>query len=387
MARPPRRTGRGASTPSDDARSSPYANRQSRSDRHDRGERKERGSNYGRSEHPRHGRSGGDKPMWGGNRKPFVREDAEADTDENTRDPRFSRNRHYAGPRSRFADRARPSQGRPTLQDDRTPESTDPEPETKFRAKPNVGWQDVAHWYDSHLTEADTFHEQVLAPGLMEMIGGLPKGRALDVACGQGFFTRLLHTEGWQVTGVDIAPAMINAAREQSPRKIEYIVDNAEVLSKARRTYKLAICMMAVQNMEDGEKMIRRVSERLETGGTFVFTTLHPAFRIPQHSDWWFNEQRGHQSRIVHNYNTQREVKIWMNPSEEKKSAHTMTYHRPIAYYVNALANNNFAIESMGEWCSHKTSQAGPRARAENNARDEFPMFMAFKARKLNPLR
>ena len=62
-------------------------------------------------------------------------------------------------------------------------------------------------------------------------------------------------------------------------------------------------------------------------------------------------------------------------------------YHRPISYYVNALAQSDFAIEEMGEWCSHKTSQPGPRSNAENYARSQFPMFLAIRAKKLNPLR
>jgi hypothetical protein len=45
------------------------------------------------------------------------------------------------------------------------------------------------------------------------------------------------------------------------------------------------------------------------------------------------------------------------------------------------LFENGFAIEKIEEWTSEKQSE-GKMARAENRARDEFPMFMAILAVK-----
>jgi hypothetical protein len=39
----------------------------------------------------------------------------------------------------------------------------------------------------------------------------------------------------------------------------------------------------------------------------------------------------------------------------------------------------------MEEWTSHKVSDSGPRAPAENKARQEIPMFMAVRAVKVEP--
>jgi ubiquinone/menaquinone biosynthesis C-methylase UbiE len=43
-----------------------------------------------------------------------------------------------------------------------------------------------------------------------------PRGkRALDIGCGTGAFTRALRAEGWEATGVDIAPGMLAQARRK----------------------------------------------------------------------------------------------------------------------------------------------------------------------------
>ncbi len=63
--------------------------------------------------------------------------------------------------------------------------------------------------------------------------------------------------------------------------------------------------------------------------------------------------------------------------------AYTWTFHKPIEAYVRALRGAGLLVDAMEEWASHKTSQPGPRAMAENQAREEIPMFMAIRAVKV----
>ena len=59
----------------------------------------------------------------------------------------------------------------------------------------------------------------------------------------------------------------------------------------------------------------------------------------------------------------------------------TWSFHKPIEVYSQMLFENGFLIEKIEEWTSEKKSE-GKMARAENRARDEFPMFMAISAVK-----
>jgi SAM-dependent methyltransferase len=45
-----------------------------------------------------------------------------------------------------------------------------------------------------------------------------PLGKALDIGCGNGGWTLRLAERGWQVTGVDIVPKALRAARERAER-------------------------------------------------------------------------------------------------------------------------------------------------------------------------
>jgi ubiquinone/menaquinone biosynthesis C-methylase UbiE len=53
---------------------------------------------------------------------------------------------------------------------------------------------------------------------------GLPGKRLLDLACGTGFSFLALLERGWRVTGCDISPAMIEAARAKVGDRAELLV-------------------------------------------------------------------------------------------------------------------------------------------------------------------
>ncbi|MFM2357738.1 MAG: hypothetical protein RJA61_475, partial [Candidatus Parcubacteria bacterium] len=51
--------------------------------------------------------------------------------------------------------------------------------------------------------------------------------------------------------------------------------------------------------------------------------------------------------------------------------------------YVKNLANAGFAVVRLEEWISHKKSEVGPRQKAEDKARIEFPLFMCLECKPL----
>ncbi len=68
-----------------------------------------------------------------------------------------------------------------------------------------------------------------------------------------------------------------------------------------------------------------------------------------------------------------------MKPSTPGK-AQTVSFHRPLQGYVKNFVNAGFLLRRMEEWTSHKKSEPGPRQKAENQARKEFPLFLMIEA-------
>lgn len=243
-------------------------------------------------------------------------------------------------------------------------------------------WDNVASWYDAHLEEnADSFQAQVIAPNLMRMLS-LKKGDVvLDLACGQGYFARLAQQQGASLTGIDLSGALIARAKEKS-NGINYSVAPADDTKLKKESFDKVFTVLAFENIKKIDESIAEIVRVLKKDGSFILVMLHPAFRIPQHADWGFDTKKEVQYRRVDRYLSEVKIEIEQHPFKGAKTIKTVTFHRPLQWYTKLFKKHGLGIVGMEEWISHKKSQPGPRQKAEDSARKEFPMFLALELRK-----
>ena len=140
---------------------------------------------------------------------------------------------------------------------------------------------------------------------LLNLIGDLNGRSVLDVACGEGFYTRLLRQRGGtRVCGVDLSPGMIELARKQEADQqlgIEYIVGDGRELSHDE-PFDLVVAAYLLnyaQTRADLQSMCNGIAQALKPGGRFVTVNSNPALHFPTapsyrqygfetraHSDW-----------------------------------------------------------------------------------------------------
>ena len=246
-------------------------------------------------------------------------------------------------------------------------------------------WGGVADWYDKLVGEGGSeYHREVVLPGVTRLLNAQSGEKVLDVACGQGVLCRILHEKGVQPTGVDAARELIAAARQRSAPAIQYHVADARELGFLdEASFHGATCVLAIQNINPIQPVFAGVARALRPGGRFVLAMMHPAFRSPKETSWGWDQSKEVQYRRVDRYLLPRKSPIVTNPGKTA-DVYTWSFHKPIEAYVKALRNARLLIDALEEWPSHKTSQAGPRAAAENQAREEIPMFMALRAVKVS---
>jgi ubiquinone/menaquinone biosynthesis C-methylase UbiE len=254
-------------------------------------------------------------------------------------------------------------------------------------APADTGWDDAAVWYDDLVgLFGSEYHREVVIPGVLRLLSPRPGERMLDIACGQGVFCRVLHTKGVRATGIDSAGEMIRLARQRSAADIQYLVADARDLSAQPLepgSFQAAACVLAIQNIDPIVPVFESAARLLAPGGKLVLAMMHPCFRSPRATSWdW--DTRGLQVvqyRRVDRYLLPRKESITTHPGKDA-AAHTWTFHRPVQTYIKALARAGLLTDAFEEWPSHKVSDSGPRARAENTARQEIPMFLALRAVK-----
>src|SRR5215211_6135392 len=77
-------------------------------------------------------------------------------------------------------------------------------------------------WREQDGPEADPFG--ILSP-LLALLGDIHDQTVLDAGCGEGYLSRILAARGARVTGVDLAPRLIELAEKKAaPGEIVYRV-------------------------------------------------------------------------------------------------------------------------------------------------------------------
>ncbi len=251
----------------------------------------------------------------------------------------------------------------------------------------DTSWGKVADWYSDLLESAsDTYQSEIVLPNLLRLVAPTQGVMILDVACGQGYFSRAFYEQGAEVMGVDIGNELIEYARANSPQDLSYHVAPSHKMSFVDdQSIDVVTVVLALQNIEKYKETLAECGRVLRKGGRLFLVLNHPTFRIPKKSSWGFDEAAHTQYRRVDEYLSESSVEIDMRPgdaNEAEKAVKTVSFHRPLQSYSKALDKAGFAISRIEEWTSHKTSEDGPRANAENRSRNEIPMFMMVQSTK-----
>jgi ubiquinone/menaquinone biosynthesis C-methylase UbiE len=252
------------------------------------------------------------------------------------------------------------------------------------KPKKDTSWGNVATWYAEHVASEDSYHQKVILPNLTRLLALSEGKRVLDVACGSGFFANEFHKAGAEVRGLDISPELIALAKEHANPAIGFIVAPAHAFPEIKNaSVDIVTVILAIQNIAEVKEMLEECSRVLVPNGKMYIVMNHPAFRIPKASSWGFDEVAKKQYRRIDQYLTEIKIPIAMHPGADP-SEETVSFHRPLQYYMKLIGNTGFAVTRLEEWISHRISEQGPRRKEEDRMRKEIPLFMMLELKKLN---
>src|SRR5260370_28396429 len=133
----------------------------------------------------------------------------------------------------------------------------------RFGEAPSRGWDEI---------RADP-QVQAHSIELVEWLAGaLPaRGRVIDLGCGPGHHSSLLAERGFEVTGLDYSPAMLERARTKvRARALAVDFEQADLtgdLPRFPEPFDGALCISVLQVIADPDAFLDRVGRLLRPGG------------------------------------------------------------------------------------------------------------------------
>jgi ubiquinone/menaquinone biosynthesis C-methylase UbiE len=218
----------------------------------------------------------------------------------------------------------------------------------------NAAGKEFAARFERH---EEFFHKYMINPAILDLLGPVEGKSVLDVACGEGHFSRKLAElvkRNIRISGIDSSETLIRIAKERNKAFsdcIQFQVGDASRMDQVpSKAFDMAICNMALMFIKQYEDAIHEVARALKPEGMFIFSLLHPCFLTPG-SDWIMDDPHGtgKGKRIgwkTDNYHLRlaaRDVLFVCDTQE------TYYFCRTLEDYMRTLRKNGFVLTDLRE--------------------------------------
>ncbi|MBE7446998.1 MAG: methyltransferase domain-containing protein [Planctomycetia bacterium] len=148
--------------------------------------------------------------------------------------------------------------------------------------------KDKVFWNKKYETEAYIFGKEPVE-FLKEHVGILPKGKALEIAMGEGRNAVFLAKNGFEVDGCDISEVAIKKAHalaRENDVTVHTFVADMETYPLPKNTYDVVACFYYLQR-----DLVPRMKDALKPGGmiiyeTFTIENLERGFKGPGNKEY-----------------------------------------------------------------------------------------------------
>ena len=237
---------------------------------------------------------------------------------------------------------------------------------TKSRGGLSGEWDEASgSWGDFVRGGKDYYRDEMNNPAVFKVIGNVRNERVLDLACGEGYNTRILARKGARVVGVDFSTELIRMAKQTEQREklgVRYRVsDAADLKDFESERFDVVTCMMALMDIERYEDAISEVARVLKRDGRFVFSITHPCFEYGDTvngepiAEWKYEEDRtdSRERRTLHlninRYFGITKYEVCWDMKRLLKPFRTTSFHRTLTDYFRALQKSRFVVTRLVE--------------------------------------
>jgi SAM-dependent methyltransferase len=227
-------------------------------------------------------------------------------------------------------------------------------------------WDANAEVWDAKMADqGNEFVNLLQWPVIQPLLNVQPGQKILDIACGNGLFSRRLAALGADVVAIDYSAELIMRAKARKSDRITYqmmdVTDESALLTLGEHIFESALCNMALFDIADIRPIFRALPHLLKPGGCFVFSLTHPAFNnassVHIAEEWDDAGMKTRYSVKISRYMTPYHAQGVALRDQPKPQLY---FERPIQYYLKLGFENGFVVDAFEE-------RAFPEGHPQNN--------------------
>jgi 2-polyprenyl-3-methyl-5-hydroxy-6-metoxy-1,4-benzoquinol methylase len=146
-------------------------------------------------------------------------------------------------------------------------------------------WDQKAAFWDEKMGDGNDFQRLLVGPASERLLNLQPGETVLEIACGNGVFSRRMAVLGVHVIATDFSVQFLERARARPceyAERIEYHLLDAtqedQIVAFGKQRFDAAVCNMAIMDMTEIDPLMRGIRQVVKPGGRFVFSLTHPCF-------------------------------------------------------------------------------------------------------------
>ena len=118
-----------------------------------------------------------------------------------------------------------------------------------------------------------------------ELLATLPKGRFMDVGCGNGQVVDVASQLGWDAMGLEIDPEAVLSARRSGLNIVE---GSYEKLSEYKQEFDCIFCSHVLEHVHDPRNMLAKLKSAIKIGGVLIISLPNSLSTLRRHfgNDW-----------------------------------------------------------------------------------------------------
>jgi 2-polyprenyl-3-methyl-5-hydroxy-6-metoxy-1,4-benzoquinol methylase len=151
----------------------------------------------------------------------------------------------------------------------------------RYKTKIPTQYNKIAEQYKGYIPESIT-RKYSFIPTFLYFLGNAKDKTILDLACGEGFYSRIAKKEGAsKIVGVDISENMIELAKQEEkerPLGIDYLVHDVKDLPEINK-FDLVIAVFLLHYAKTKEELLtmcKNIYKNLKKDGSFLTINSNP---------------------------------------------------------------------------------------------------------------